>query len=159
MRFIVAKKDGIQCNGCPSYIQRGEDMIVQVVRGTNNYKRVLTYHVPCYINWYGEMIRQKWADWKSGSGNIIRPKLGRPLIHTAPNLKQKLNNLRSGLSYHKSKGHTIKVKIVEAKIAKLLMPPITTVNTLVTLPEDSVITNTLDTSTVTDTTIITPPGG
>ena len=119
MKFIIAKKDGIKCNACEAEIMRGENMVLTFFK-TPSFKKVLTYHVPCYMPWYQAMFNRKYSEWKSGTGNTERPKRGRPPIYTDPTKEQKLNTLRANLCYHKKLGHITKVKILEGKITKLI---------------------------------------
>jgi len=120
MKFLIAKKDGTKCNGCPGFIERGDEMILNFVNKPG-FKKVLCYHVLCYIPWYTQMFSNKWNDWKKGAGNNPKPpKMGRPIIHQNASRDILLNRLRANLCYHKKHNHDNKVKIIEGKIGKVL---------------------------------------
>jgi hypothetical protein len=120
MKFLVARKDGIKCSGCPGYIERGDEMVQNFYKKGKNIT-VLCFHVVCYMNWFTDMFNRKWADWKNGVGNIPPPpKRGRPVIYNQPDLHTKLNRLRSSLSYHKKLGHEVRVEMIQGKIKRVL---------------------------------------
>lgn len=132
MKFTIAKKDGIQCGGCPGEIMRGDDMVQNFIPMNNGKQKIICFHAACYIPWYSEMFNSKWRSWKNGEGNIVRPKVGRPTTYSRPTKEQELNKLRSALSYHKKcqnqdslspkklEHHAVMIKIIQNKIAKLV---------------------------------------
>ena len=119
MKFIIAKKDGIECRGCQGFIQRGDEMVQNFIP-TSNHSIVLSYHVGCYIPWYTDMFNRKWRAWKAGIGsNPLPPKRGRPIIHLRASKKIKINRLRALRTYHRKLGHRIKVKMIQNELGKL----------------------------------------
>lgn len=123
MRFMVAKKDNIKCFGCPATIQRGEDMVLNFIKRTDNAPTVLTYHITCFIPWVTDVFNRKWSDWKTGEGNNPPlPKRGRPIEITDPNERQLLNRLRALRTYHKKLEHITKVERINNMIAKISSP-------------------------------------
>jgi hypothetical protein len=117
MHFVVAKND-VKCAWCQSFILRNEDMVQNFQKGSNGFCRVISFHTGCYIPWHTDMFNQKWANWKHTAGNTQRSKMGRPI--TAVQTKErKIHNLQALISHHKKAGNTIKVKILEGKLATL----------------------------------------
>ncbi len=121
MKFIIAKKDGIQCRGCKGYIDRGEE-VVQTFIPTSNYPVVLSYHTDCYIPWFTDMFNRKWSEWKNGTGgNPLPPKRGRPIKHQEATKDIQLNRLRALRTYHKKLEHGRRVTMIQGKIDKLVL--------------------------------------
>jgi len=120
MKFLIAKKDGIKCRGCPGFIERGDEM-VQTFMPMKGILIPLCYHVQCYIPWYTGMFNRKWNEWKKGEGSNPPPlKRGRPVKYQRPTREIMLNRLRALLSYHRRLGHEARVKMLEDKVGKVL---------------------------------------
>ena len=119
MKFLIAKKDGIQCSGCQGEIMREEEMILTFINKPD-FKRTFCFHTKCYIPWYTNMFNEKWSRWRNGEGNTQRPKRGRPIINKNPNRGEKVNRLRTLLNYHKKLEHKTKTLDIQKSLDKLL---------------------------------------
>lgn len=119
MKFMVARKDGIKCQGCPGFIERGDEMVMSFIKEQGN-THILCWHLRCYIPWFIDMFNRKWSEWKNGIGNSpLPPKRGRPVKYTEPTTDILLNRLRASMCYHKKLGHDIRVKILQGKIQRI----------------------------------------
>lgn len=119
MKFTRAKKDGIQCHECQTFILRGEDMAQSFVN-TPEYHRVLSFHPQCYLNWYNRKFHIKFQTYKTGNG--LQPplkKLGRPVKYEDPDTVRELKRLRSSRSYHKKWGNEKQVQVCNQKIKEI----------------------------------------
>ena len=124
MRFLIMKNDGVQCGACETELMRGEEAVQTFIQNNRGYRRVITYHVTCYIPWYTEMFNRKWSEWKHGTGRVERPNRGRKPTYLEPTKEQVINRLRSAITYHKSKGHNIKVGILQTKLKGVIKLPV-----------------------------------
>jgi hypothetical protein len=122
MKFFVAKKDGMKCQGCSAEIMRGDDVFVSFKLVGNTKKAALfMYHTQCYIPWYTDMFNRKWSAWKNGDGNTVRPHRGRPVKYTDPTKEQQIRRLTALLSYHKGiPGHEYRVEKIKKSIKDLM---------------------------------------
>jgi hypothetical protein len=120
MKFLIAKNDNNICHNptCGANILRGEEVVLHFYVKPG-FRHVFFFHVKCFMPWYESVFNENWSNWKSGKGNDTLPVRGKPVIITEPTKEDMMNRLRSNLCYHKSKGHSARVALIEGKIASL----------------------------------------
>ena len=124
MKFVIAKHDGIHCSGCTADIQRGDEMVLNFM-DKPGYKKMLSYHVQCYVPWFTDMFNRKWSIWHNQAGTTKNPRIhrGRPVEKLEADKNTLLNRLRANRTYHEKLGHTESVKRLNKQIDRVKSTP------------------------------------
>jgi len=119
MKFLRVKKSSCFCFHCGAQITAGEDCCCII----NSQKKVLLFHLGCYLPWITGNFNTKYQKWKIEQTEDKvkhgqKKKRGRPFRFSHPHIA---NKVRSSLHYYKRTGNLDKVQELEQELSKLVI--------------------------------------
>jgi hypothetical protein len=110
MKFGISKRM-MGCGHCDGVIMRGEHFVASFFKYKKKYPVSLTFHVGCYLEWYGQQFDLRYKQWWESIEP--RPKMGRPKKYTD---SKGVNRLKCLIRYHRSKGNEARVAELKAQL-------------------------------------------